>query len=187
MVSTTRRRRSTATTETEATITIATSLAEEWQLIGNVLAEDFILDFINRNGPKVVKTLRERGSRAGRDFFSRVQGIEAVALEDRTKRPTRSPAMSPTSSPVGPPTSAPSAMPTYLPSGAFYTFFRETDGVASRVIDEVTYPPTDSPTTVEFRLAQEAARAAAAAAANTTMLDDGAEGPNIGALFSCGI
>ena len=35
-------------------------------------------DSINRNGAKVVNTLRERGERAGRDYFNRVEAIEAV-------------------------------------------------------------------------------------------------------------
>lgn len=79
----------------------------------NVIAEDSI----NRNGQKVVNTLRERGERAGRsDFFSRVEGIEAVRLEDKTERPTRAPVDSPTLSPEGDPTSRPSGMPTYSPS-----------------------------------------------------------------------
>jgi len=78
----------------------------------DVIAEDSI----NRNGARVVSTLRERGERAGRDFFSRVESIEAVSVKELTKRPTRSPAASPTWSPIGPPTNFPSAAPTYYPS-----------------------------------------------------------------------
>ena len=62
-------------------------------------------------------TLRERGSRAGRDFFSRVEGIEAVRKDKKTERPTKSPQSSPTWTPIGPPTSVPSGMPTESPSG----------------------------------------------------------------------
>ena len=79
----------------------------------DVIAEDSI----NRNGQKVVNTLRERGSRAGRDFFSRVEGIEAVRKDKKTERPTKSPQSSPTWTPIGPPTSVPSGMPTESPSG----------------------------------------------------------------------
>ncbi|KAL7546263.1 hypothetical protein ACHAWF_009617 [Thalassiosira exigua] len=78
----------------------------------DVVAEDSI----NRNGDKVVSTLRERGERAGREFFSRVEGIEAVVASKKTKRPSRSPIRSPTWSPIGPPTNFPSGMPTYGPS-----------------------------------------------------------------------
>lgn len=58
----------------------------------DVIAEDSI----NRDGAKVVGTLRERGERAGRTFFDRVSGIEAVAKESITARPTRSPSAKPT-------------------------------------------------------------------------------------------
>lgn len=58
----------------------------------DVIAEDSI----NRDGAKVVSTLRERGERAGRTFFDRVSGIEAVAKESITARPTRSPSAKPT-------------------------------------------------------------------------------------------
>mmetsp|Transcript_12445 Transcript_12445/g.26815 ORF Transcript_12445/g.26815 Transcript_12445/m.26815 type:complete len:1210 (-) Transcript_12445:141-3770(-) len=78
----------------------------------DVVAEDSI----NRNGPSMVKKLRERGQRAGRDFFTRVRGIEAVATRDMTRRPTQSPQNSPTWSPQGPPTAYPSAMPSFPPS-----------------------------------------------------------------------
>ena len=67
----------------------------------DVIAEDSI----NRQGAKVVNTLRERGERAGRDFFSRVEGIEAVAASDLTARPTRTPTGKPTPAPTGPPVS----------------------------------------------------------------------------------
>ena len=67
----------------------------------DVIAEDSI----NRQGAKVVSTLRERGERAGRDFFSRVEGIEAVAASDLTARPTRTPTGKPTPAPTGPPVS----------------------------------------------------------------------------------
>ena len=78
----------------------------------DVIAEDSI----NRNGEKVVSTLRERGERAGRDFFDRVEAIEAVREEQKTDRPTRSPINSPTVSPEGPPTQFPSGAPTYGPT-----------------------------------------------------------------------
>jgi len=68
----------------------------------NVIAEDSI----NRQGAKVVGTLRERGERAGREFFSRVEGIEAVAASDLTARPTRTPTGKPTPAPTGPPVSS---------------------------------------------------------------------------------
>eukprot|EP00579_Thalassiosira_antarctica_P008221 CAMPEP_0201877728 /NCGR_PEP_ID=MMETSP0902-20130614/9073_1 /ASSEMBLY_ACC=CAM_ASM_000551 /TAXON_ID=420261 /ORGANISM="Thalassiosira antarctica, Strain CCMP982" /LENGTH=1207 /DNA_ID=CAMNT_0048405235 /DNA_START=83 /DNA_END=3706 /DNA_ORIENTATION=- len=92
----------------------------------NVIAEDSI----NRNGAKVVSTLRERGARAGRDFFSRVEGIEAVAKADLTRRPTKAPTYDPTVSPIAPPTGFPSAMPTYFPSGTPST-------APSRPLDQV--------------------------------------------------
>ena len=79
----------------------------------NVIAEDSI----NRNGPRVVKTLRERGQRAGRDFFDRVQGIEAVAVKDITMRPTRNPQAAPTMEPTGDPIPQPSGAPSESPSG----------------------------------------------------------------------
>ncbi len=86
----------------------------------DVIAEDSI----NRQGQKVVSTLRERGERAGREYFSRVDGIEAISAADLTARPTRSPTGKPTPAPTGPPTatpsmspsSEPSAMPSSLPS-----------------------------------------------------------------------
>ena len=76
----------------------------------NVIAEDSI----NRQGEKVVSTLRERGGRAGVDFFERVEGIEAMAKEKVTARPTTSPTIRPTQSPT---TGAPSLMPSSEPSG----------------------------------------------------------------------
>mmetsp|Transcript_11107 Transcript_11107/g.22093 ORF Transcript_11107/g.22093 Transcript_11107/m.22093 type:complete len:1137 (-) Transcript_11107:90-3500(-) len=78
----------------------------------DVIAEDSI----NRQGAKVVSTLRERGERAGREFFSRVEGIEAVAATDLTARPTRSPTGKPTPAPTGPPTAIPSSEPSSAPS-----------------------------------------------------------------------
>jgi hypothetical protein len=78
----------------------------------DVIAEDSI----NRQGQKVVSTLRERGERAGRDFFNRVDGIEAVTAADLTERPTRSPTGKPTPSPTGPPTPTPSMTPSSEPS-----------------------------------------------------------------------
>jgi len=78
----------------------------------DVIAEDSI----NRQGAKVVSTLRERGERAGRDFFSRVEGIEAVASSDLTARPTRTPTGKPTPAPTGPPTATPSSEPSEAPS-----------------------------------------------------------------------
>jgi len=71
---------------------------------------------INRQGEKVVSTLRERGERAGREFFNRVEGIEAVSAADLTERPTRSPTGKPTPSPTGPPTATPSMSPSSDPS-----------------------------------------------------------------------
>ena len=78
----------------------------------DVIAEDSI----NRQGQKVVSSLRERGERAGRDFFNRVDGIEAVTSDDLTARPTRSPTGKPTPSPTGPPTATPSMFPSSDPS-----------------------------------------------------------------------
>ena len=78
----------------------------------DVIAEDSI----NRQGDKVVTTLRERGERAGREYFSRVEGIEAVRKTDLTKRPTKAPIQAPTMSPFGEPTSVPSSVPTYNPT-----------------------------------------------------------------------
>lgn len=78
----------------------------------DVIAEDSI----NRQGAKVVDTLRERGERAGREFFSRVEGIEAVRKTDLTKRPTKAPIRTPTMSPFGEPTDTPSGMPTDTPT-----------------------------------------------------------------------
>ncbi|EJK61637.1 hypothetical protein THAOC_17838 [Thalassiosira oceanica] len=63
----------------------------------DVIAEDSI----NRNGDKVVSTLRDRGQRAGREYFQRVQGIETVARKEVTLRPTRSPTGRPTPAPTG--------------------------------------------------------------------------------------
>ena len=63
----------------------------------DVIAEDSI----NRNGAKVVSTLRDRGQRAGREYFNRVQGIETVARKEVTMRPTRSPTGRPTPAPTG--------------------------------------------------------------------------------------
>ena len=48
----------------------------------DVVAEDSI----NSNGAKVVNTLRERGERAGRDYFSRVEGIEAVRESKKVRK-----------------------------------------------------------------------------------------------------
>jgi hypothetical protein len=86
-------------------------------------------DSINRQGEKVVSTLRERGERAGREFFSRVQGIEAVAAADITKRPTQSPTGKPTTSPTGLPTPTPSMNPTSDPSS-------EPSSIPSRSLDQ---------------------------------------------------
>jgi len=73
-------------------------------------------DFMNRNAAKVVSTLRERGARAGRVFFSRVEGIEAVAKVDLTRRPTEAPTYEPTVSLIAPPTGFPSTIPPYFSS-----------------------------------------------------------------------
>ena len=61
----------------------------------DVIAEDSI----NRQGEKVLSTLKERGSRAGSQFFDRVNGVEAVARAAVTKRPTKSPTAKPTPGP----------------------------------------------------------------------------------------
>jgi hypothetical protein len=44
---------------------------------------------INRDSQMVVSTLKERGSRAGSDYFQRVEGISAVVKREYTARPTR--------------------------------------------------------------------------------------------------
>ncbi|EJK50247.1 hypothetical protein THAOC_30810 [Thalassiosira oceanica] len=92
----------------------------------DVIAEDSI----NRNGDKVVSTLRDRGERAGREYFQRVQGIETVARKEVTMRPTRSPTGRPTPAPTGDPTPVPSGMPSEFPS-------LEPSGVPSRTLDNV--------------------------------------------------
>lgn len=61
----------------------------------DVIAEDSI----NRAGDRVVSTLKERGSRAGSQFFDRVSGVEAVARVAVTPRPTRTPTAKPTPGP----------------------------------------------------------------------------------------
>ena len=61
----------------------------------DVIAEDSI----NRAGERVVSTLKERGSRAGSQFFDRVSGVEAVARAAVTPRPTRTPTAKPTPGP----------------------------------------------------------------------------------------
>jgi hypothetical protein len=76
-------------------------------------------DSINRGGDRVVSTLKERGSRAGSQFFERVSGVEAVALAAVTERPTRTPTSKPTPGPTGPPTPTPSLEPSSMPSGEF--------------------------------------------------------------------
>jgi len=73
----------------------------------NVIAEDSI----NREGAKVVSSLRERGEQAGRSFFERVEGIEALRKEVVTKRPTREPTKKPTGTPTFTPTEASSSFP----------------------------------------------------------------------------
>jgi len=78
----------------------------------NVIAEDSI----NRQGEKVISSLQERGSRAGRSFFERVEGIEATAKEALTERPTRAPTGKPSPGPTGLPTAEPSLLPSALPS-----------------------------------------------------------------------
>ena len=74
-------------------------------------------DSINRDGDRVVSTLKDRGSRAGSAFFERVSGVEAVARAAVTQRPTRAPTNKPTPGPTGPPTSTPSIEPSSSPSG----------------------------------------------------------------------
>ena len=61
----------------------------------DVIAEDSI----NRDGDRVVSTLKDRGSRAGSAFFERVSGVEAVARAAVTQRPTRAPTNKPTPGP----------------------------------------------------------------------------------------
>lgn len=63
----------------------------------DVIAEDSI----NRDSERVISTLKERGSRAGSGFFDRVSGVEAVAREAITPRPTKSPTAKPTPGPTG--------------------------------------------------------------------------------------
>lgn len=70
----------------------------------DVIAEESI----NRNGDAIVSTLRDRGSRKGRGFFEKVQGIVAVRAGDVTKRPSKAP--------IGTPKIGPSKQPTLLPS-----------------------------------------------------------------------
>ena len=53
-------------------------------------------DSINRDADRVVSTLQQRGNQAGRPFFQRVEGIEALVARDFTKRPTRTPTDKPT-------------------------------------------------------------------------------------------
>jgi len=92
----------------------------------DVIAEDSI----NRQGAKVVSSLRERGERAGREYFNRVDGIEAVSAADLTARPTRSPTGKPTPSPTGPPTATPSLAPSSEPSS-------EPSSLPSRDLDQM--------------------------------------------------
>jgi hypothetical protein len=63
----------------------------------DVIAEDSI----NRGGDRVISTLKERGSRAGSAFFDRVSGVEAVAKDAVTQRPTKTPTAKPTPGPTG--------------------------------------------------------------------------------------
>jgi len=70
---------------------------------------------------------------------------------------------------------------------AFYTFFKMTDGVLCRTIDEVTGVPTGSPTTNEFLLAKQAAEEAALLAANATALEVVDEGIGFGVFVSLGL
>jgi hypothetical protein len=72
---------------------------------------------INRQGDKVISTLKDRGSRAGSAFFERVSGVEAVARAAVTQRPSRAPTSKPTPGPTGPPTPSPSMEPSSQPSG----------------------------------------------------------------------
>ena len=78
----------------------------------NVIAEESI----NRQGEKVVSTLRERGNQAGRTFFERVDGIEALAKEKSTLRPTGNPTPGPTKTPTIDPSSSPSMAPSVTTS-----------------------------------------------------------------------
>jgi hypothetical protein len=84
----------------------------------DVIAEESI----NRNGEGVVKTLRERGSKEGRGYFDKVQGIEAVRASELTARPTGSPIGTPTEEPTIAPTVDPSEMPSSDPSCEFICY-----------------------------------------------------------------
>jgi len=78
----------------------------------NVIAEESI----NREGAMVVSRLRTRGSREGREFFERVDGIEALARSAVTARPTQRPERSPTFSPTSDVTELPSWLPSAYPT-----------------------------------------------------------------------
>ena len=78
----------------------------------NVIAEESI----NRQGEKLVSTLRERGNQAGRKFFEAVEGVEALAKEKSTSRPTGNPTPGPTKSPTIDPSSTPSMAPSVTTS-----------------------------------------------------------------------
>jgi len=84
----------------------------------NVIAQESI----NREGPRVISALRTRGSREGRGFFERVDGIEALARSAVTARPTQGPERSPTYSPTSDvtelPSWSPSAYPTEFPTSS---------------------------------------------------------------------
>jgi len=66
----------------------------------------------------------------GRDFFNRVEGIEAIAASDFTARPTRTPTGKPTPAPTGPPVSS-----TRHDSVMFYNF------MGGRVLDALHPDP----------------------------------------------
>ena len=73
---------------------------------------NIVEDSINRQGQKVVSTLRERGSQVGRTYFERVEGIEAQQKGNVTPRPSRKPTQRPTLSP----TTFQSMLPSISPS-----------------------------------------------------------------------
>jgi len=65
-----------------------------------IIFGNIVEDSINRQGQKVVSTLRERGSQVGRTYFERVEGIEAQQKGNVTPRPSRKPTQRPTLSPT---------------------------------------------------------------------------------------
>lgn len=89
---------------------------------------EIVEKWINRRGDDLVATLRERGERAGRVFFERVEGMEAQAMSTATARPTRSPVWNPTVRP----TSSPSAYPSESPSWGEFSCVNDLLSMPSR-------------------------------------------------------